>query len=335
MGSSRLPKEFTATHVREILEQDYGEQTWLVKNLVPAPSISIITGDPGSYKSWICLHLALCVANGDKFLGEFETADFSWSGGVLILDKENHLRNIQRRLQGMNADLSAVIRFNGDQDFTLGNDNDVETLIEYIKSEKIQLLIIDPLSWYHEADENTSREMGSIMRRIKRIAVETEINILLIHHHRKEQADAPNPSHSIRGSSAISGAVDCHIAVSVKSTNDTLIFKQTKLRDAEKHKDFAVKIIVDSEKNVIREFKYLGEYVKNAEFYNEVDTQILELFQEGAQLSFAQIMNELEGLCSEPIGRKRLKTLIYEKKLESKPEGHNKHIYYLPTSKLA
>lgn len=48
------------------------QQQWLVQNWVPHSSAGIISGLPGTYKTWLMLELALSLASGKPFLGAFE-----------------------------------------------------------------------------------------------------------------------------------------------------------------------------------------------------------------------------------------------------------------------
>jgi len=56
--------------------------SWIVDQLFPQGSINILVGDGGVGKSWLTLHLALCVASGQDFLGNFPVKQ----GKVLLID---------------------------------------------------------------------------------------------------------------------------------------------------------------------------------------------------------------------------------------------------------
>jgi Zn-finger nucleic acid-binding protein len=55
-------KKPTVMSIKEIFSIDFGEQEWLVKDLIPIESPVLISGHPGNYKSWITQDIARCVA---------------------------------------------------------------------------------------------------------------------------------------------------------------------------------------------------------------------------------------------------------------------------------
>ncbi len=69
----------------------------------------------------------------------------------------------------------------------------------------VRLLIIDTFSRTHVRDENANGEMAAVMRQYERIAAETGVAVLLMHHIGKGAAIAHNNSHqhAARGASVI------------------------------------------------------------------------------------------------------------------------------------
>ncbi len=66
---------------------------WIVDRVIPRASVTLIAGEPSSYKSWLALALLRAVANDGKFLGR-ECAHQS----VLYLDRENPQAVVRDRL---------------------------------------------------------------------------------------------------------------------------------------------------------------------------------------------------------------------------------------------
>ena len=106
--------------------------------------------------------------------------------------------------------------------------------------------------------------MAKVDKSFKKITKEGA-SILFTHHHRKQQGYGPNnQGQSMRGSSDILAAVDCHITLEKKrDEEDRLILKQTKLRPDEVLKPFEVKILKESFVNgkaCPSGFEYVGEH---------------------------------------------------------------------------
>ena len=75
----------------ELMSQDYPDQEYIVDRLVPASSITILSGQSRSFKTYTLLDMALCVASGRPLFGQFATQET----GILIIDEENGERLLQ------------------------------------------------------------------------------------------------------------------------------------------------------------------------------------------------------------------------------------------------
>ena len=75
-----------------------------------------------------------------------------------------------------------------------------------VRKEKMQFIVIDNLSFLTRVKERTFETEGVVSARIKALAQELQIPILVIHHLRKPETDGKEPepnAHSVRGSGAI------------------------------------------------------------------------------------------------------------------------------------
>ena len=77
---------------------------WLVEGIIASGDRVIVYGEPGSYKSWLLLHLGLHIAAGKQWLGEFSIPQ---AKGVLYVDEEMSERLLRRRIKrlGLGAEL--------------------------------------------------------------------------------------------------------------------------------------------------------------------------------------------------------------------------------------
>ena len=82
------------------------EPEWLVDTLFPAGTVNVLAGDGGVGKSWLALHLSLCVATGYKFLGIFPVRQ----GKVLLIDEENLNVLIWQRLKKLAAGMKLAFQ---------------------------------------------------------------------------------------------------------------------------------------------------------------------------------------------------------------------------------
>jgi len=156
--------------VCDVLNMDFGEDEWLINELIPTGTLTVISGQPDCYKSWTAMHIAQTVTNGNPFLGHFGTLS---RRKVLILDKENILKEIQKRYRALGVLDDGSILYDRNDDLYFDRKKDVESIIQTIETEKINVVIVDSLRGYHLGDENDSRQMNAVMRAFKKIVNDT------------------------------------------------------------------------------------------------------------------------------------------------------------------
>ncbi len=176
------PKRRTRWTAEELLATEFPDPISLIVGFLVV-GLSYLAGRPKLGKSWMALQLAIAVATGGKFLGvDAERAK------VLYLALEDNARRIKNRarLQGMPP--SADITFETDwEPFGAGG---LAKLMHTVQAEGYRLIIIDTLSRALAGmDQMDGEAMGSILGSLQRFAVENNISILLVDHHRKAGAE--------------------------------------------------------------------------------------------------------------------------------------------------
>lgn len=174
---------------------------WSIKHILPADSVGLIFGAPGTFKSFIALDMALHIAHGLPWLGKKTT-----KGAVIYLAAEGGTGLMKRiRAWHMARGLSWK-----EIDFRVVTvpvmlSSKAETVVEAAKSVGIQptLIVVDTKSQTDEGEENSStdtahyfRQLGLWFRSLWACAV------VVIHHSGHSATERP------RGSSAILGNVD-------------------------------------------------------------------------------------------------------------------------------
>ncbi len=246
---SKTSRGIDAIPLSQLVTTEYKNTEWLVESLIPHEALTIISGVPRSYKTFITLDIALKIAGGEKVFGEFQTRQ----SPVLIIDEENHPRILKDRAKLLLQNAELPIFISSKKDFMLTKES-VGKLIEYAKSKSIELVIFDALNCIHNADENSATEMRGVMKFLKEIT-NHGIAVIVIHHHRKKGNDTSTSSQEMRGSSDILAQVDCHLAVDRKGNDASVVIYQNKLREAQEMEPFVVNFHSDSVKG---HFEYGG-----------------------------------------------------------------------------
>jgi len=227
--------------VGDILKHDFGEQQWIVDSLISKQGIAALSGNPGDYKTWVTIHIALCVSRNLPVFGKFETTQ----GAVLMIDEEDHLRVLKERLKSLGVNEKDGIHYFSQSGIQVDDESAREMIIEIIKDKNIKLVILDSLVRVHSQKENDAGEMATVFRGLQEI-IKAGASVLFTHHHRKQLGFGSNnnPGQSMRGSSDILAAVDSHVTIEKdRDEDDRLIIRQTKLRQAEALKPFQISIL--------------------------------------------------------------------------------------------
>jgi archaellum biogenesis ATPase FlaH len=312
--------------IAELLAEEYPEQEYLAERLLPAASISILSGQSATYKTWLLLEIALRVAAGEPLFDRFTTA----KTGVLIIDEESGKRLLNKRLKMLNADGELPIYCLSYGSFTLDDKNTAYTVAE-CKKLGIGLVIIDSLTRVHSADENQSNSMSAVMSQLRAYAA-AGIAVLLIHHHRKSTQSSGGVSQELRGSSDILAAVDTHLAVRRKSNR--LIVTQSKQRYDEELEPFTLDVITDD--NGFK-FEYIGDSVlPEHEPEVQIGLKVLYLLGKLVEANQKRLLEELKQLgisVNEHSLRQVLDTMVRDKKVVRRSGKANEKLYSLPITR--
>lgn len=329
--SAVRPKLWT---VGEILAHDFGEEEWVVDYLIPKQGMTALSGNPGDCKTWTTIHIALCVSRNLAVFGKFQAKQ----GGVLIIDEEDHLRTLKKRLSSLGVNETDNIHYLSQSGIKVDTESVREMILEIVKEKNIKLVILDSLVRVHQQEENDAGGMAKVFSMLQKILTAGS-SILFTHHHRKQQGfGTSNPGQSMRGSSDILAAVDCHVAIEKKrDEEDRLIFRQTKLRQGEALLPFEIRIL----KNIsgISGFEYVGDYDDRKRKAEEAAECVVALLVEGVK-SRPDILENLGKEYSRDVIDMGIKLAEEAGEIECVPKGElpkgsGRKVYYrLPVTLL-
>jgi hypothetical protein len=295
-----IGKPLTLT-LSELMQKEFPPVNWIVRNFIPNGGSAVLSGSPGSYKSFFALYIALKVARGEPLFDKYETDQ----GNVLIVDKENIPSLIQLRC-GLFGVKNEPVHFL-QKDFFIDDNNLVNEICIFIKDNNIKLVIFDSLiRIYKGRDENSANDMAAVFETLHKFQ-KAGAAVLIIHHNRKTSIFGRNlASESIRGSSDILAAADSHI--SVKSNEQGVEVSQTKLRQALPFKPFKFRVVSDDSHI---EFIYEGELEEEKQRIEQAKEAILTILNNGEK-SRTEIIGSLKGEFGEKIINSALRSFTSE-----------------------
>jgi hypothetical protein len=193
---------------------------WVVKGIFPTKGVAAVYGESGAGKSLVVMDMLAAIADGKKWFG-LRTKQLPVS--IFALEGEGGLKGRKRAWEQQNQRKYPNSVFFWDSgangQFAL---RDADQRQDYNKKRLIQLcadliangrrggvVVIDTLNQASDgADENSSRDMGELLRAMKFIQRETDSLVIIVHHSTKSKENQ-----SMRGHSSLYGAMDGIIEV--------------------------------------------------------------------------------------------------------------------------
>lgn len=231
----------TAEHALEPKEP----QRYLIDQVLPYPSLSIVYGGPGTLKSMLLADLCACIAGGIPFLeplpGQLGAPLQCTQAPVLWIDFDNGTRRTDIRI-------GAILRAHALGPETpfhyvsmpvphldAGDLRHVDTLIGMAQQRGYRLIVIDNLGLVTGDAEENSAGMANVMGNLRRLAESAEVAVILIHHQRKSsatsEANGIRKGETLRGHSSIEASLDLALLIERKPGEDTITILPTKVRD--------------------------------------------------------------------------------------------------------
>ncbi len=203
---------------------------YLVEETIVQGSLGVLYASPGAGKTFLAIDLACCVASGRMWHGKeviqgvvlYVAAEGlsgmgpridAWCGGSVPADSPLHCYLFV--LKGM-LDLLA--------------DDEPEALLGLIDEmdQRPAFVVLDTLARCHTGDENSTQDMGRIVRACDALR-SLGMTILLVHHSGKN-------SEQERGSSALRGAADCILKLG-RNEDDHLVLSNEKQKEGPRAKE--------------------------------------------------------------------------------------------------
>lgn len=297
LANKNNPLEITSS--KALLKTNLNKD-WVIQDLLPSGCLTILSGRPGNFKTWLTIYFAICISEGISVFGVFPTK----KSKVLIIDEEDSGALIKDRLIKLGIKDKTEISLSIMTGFKADNEERMNILIQEIKRRGISVVIIDSLIRIHSGDENSAKDMANLFTQISRLK-KIGITVLINHHHRKSQNNQDSDNQSMRGSVDILAALDCHMMINRKG--DDLIITQTKNRYKPEIKPFII-TPTNEENNII--FNYKEDYKNNVQIKVSENAQnvLTAILQQEKPIAQTELAKQFKGA----IGENKLWTILKE-----------------------
>ena len=217
---------------------------YVVSGLFPLPSLSVVYGAPGTFKSMLMAEMCACVAAGRSWLGPLPEKDditpiSTTCYPALWCDFDNGKRRTHERMDAIGRahelpdDTSLHYVSMPDPWLDINAVGAVDFVVNLVNGLGAKLVVIDNLGTVSGKVDENSAEMVQVLSRFRRISEETGAAVILIHHQRKTTGFSGRAGETLRGHSSIEAALDLALLVEREEHAETAQMKSTKVRGAD------------------------------------------------------------------------------------------------------
>ena len=186
---------------------------WLIEGVIPKKAFVALYAPPASFKSFVALDIAECIATGREFLSK----QVKHQGAVLYIAGEGH-GGIGARIKAMkkhhDTPKGAPVFFLRKQINLRSSATDIQDLIQAVDDIQathdiqFELVVIDTLARaFGGGNENASEDMGAFITAAGAIQGRYNCALLVVHHAGKDATKG------LRGHSSLLGAVDTELEI--------------------------------------------------------------------------------------------------------------------------
>jgi putative DNA primase/helicase len=208
---------------------------WLVKNFLPAESLAMVHGQPGSGKSFWSLDLALRVALNVDYHGiPIRNAD---KRPVVYLSGEG-LYGLSHRYQAWCKHYNTEVEniYFSKVTFNFSDTANFQRLKKALAKINPCLIIVDTLNRHWDGDENSSQEAKAMIDACDELKRDFNATVLIVHH----TGVSGEAQGRARGSSAWRGALDAEFSISMDNDKRIITVEQKKNKDGELYKPISL-----------------------------------------------------------------------------------------------
>ena len=285
--------------------------TWLIEGFLPEKAFGVLYGMPGSLKTFLAIHAALCIANGKSFFNRDVR-----EGAVFYLAGENPAGFRLRIAAWEKYYEHALDRppfYLQPGGAVLNGDGEAAKLAKDILaiSAEPKLIVIDTLQVYLDGNENSPEYMGAFVRACLELRDQTGAAVLVLHHLGKDA------NKGARGHTSLAGTADAMFEMMKKEPLAEL--RCRKMKEA----DDQFQVILESVRVPVDpdgEFQDSLVLIESKRIFNTEVTKILELAAKHDGKGVKELVAAVQSVLnlSGSTARRKIK--------ESIPEGEGKAI---------
>ena len=277
-----LKKQLNSVDGETLWDMEFGAQRFCIRGLLPQ-GLCALGGASKIGKSWLVLDWCIRIAKGEPIWG-METTQ----GTTLYLCLEDTLQRVQHRVYCVSDEATPNAHF-ATAVGTLADDLEEQISSFLLSHPDTVLIVVDTLQVArgNSGDPSYASDYQD-MQKLKRIADDNNITVLLVHHLRKQRDH--DPLNMLSGTTGISGAADAVFVMERKAraqnaallicTGRDVEYRELELRFSKER--YVWDLVSDSaetpEQLMPQELVSFLEYMKQIACFSGGNTELAEAF---------------------------------------------------------
>lgn len=196
---------------------------WIVPKAILRGGVHFITAPPGGGKSWAAVDLVRACATGAKWLDAVEAKPCR----VLYINEEMGAGQFWLRAKRIGGSLENMFTLQ-QESVKLDNPEHLQAILDFVKEQSIEVVVLDTLVRVHGYDENSNSEMARLYDKVRKMN-KLGVAVVALHHHKKGKGADNAVSHEqMRGAGEIAAQAD--LIASIDQSEGVYRFRTTKNR---------------------------------------------------------------------------------------------------------
>jgi len=268
---------------------------WIVPNVIARQAIHYFAGPPSSGKSWMAADLVRASQCGGNWMSVAPCV----KSKVLYVNEEMGVGEYNNRFHLLYPEACRGLHSYVNENIRFTDPDDLEDIVEFVKENAIDIVIVDTFVRVHNLDENSNSEMSQLYQHFKRVT-DAGAALVVLHHARKG-ATGSLGHESMRGAVEIAAQAETVLSIENKMGHYTVKTVKQRRSPFEDQLNFEFKIHTNTPNDleikridIATEEKTLDQAI--LDYIGENPGQTSQQIADGVKKRKTDVVKALQGL---------------------------------------